>query len=94
MIIFPHTKIEEINALIDRVRHKLREFSLPELAHKVTFSTGVSNILSDDITVDDIIKRADSALYIPKLLEDACLRAITEFSIQGRLMKECRHLSI
>lgn len=66
IVIFPHTDICEIQALITRISMQLREYSLPDPDHKVTFSIGVTKLLPSDDSVDDMVKRADEALYMAK----------------------------
>ncbi len=73
IVIFPHTDSSEINLLINRISKQLRAYVLPDPEHKVTFSIGVSKILADDESVDQMIKRADTALYKAKDQGRDCL---------------------
>jgi len=66
IVIFPHTDINEIDALIKRISTQLRLYSLPDAEHKVTFSIGVTKKRTGDESVDDMIKRADEAVYKAK----------------------------
>ena len=66
IVIFPHTDINEIDALIKRISTQLRHYSLPDAEHKVTFSIGVTKKRAGDESVDDMIKRSDEAVYKAK----------------------------
>lgn len=64
IMICPNTTINEVKVLAERLRQKIEEnnFSIVE---KVTVSIGVTQYY-DDESVDEMIKRADQALYQAK----------------------------
>lgn len=68
LILFPHTSLEEGKAALDRLRVNISKLTLASNDHidlRVTVSFGLAQI-SDDISVQDLIERADLALYKAK----------------------------
>jgi diguanylate cyclase (GGDEF)-like protein len=69
MVVLPDTGIEEATALAERIREAVKLPILPEGAEgglNITVSLGVSCLSEGDESEDDIMKRADRALYCAK----------------------------
>ncbi len=65
LIIFPHTEIEKINIVITRIREALQKTKFP-MDKQPTFSIGLTQVTQKDKSLQDILKRADEALYQAK----------------------------
>lgn len=67
-ILLPDTNLENAINVADKLRLKIADqtFILPTTEINITISAGVSESLTTDNDVDDIIKRADEALYLAK----------------------------
>lgn len=69
IIIMPGISKKEAFKSIEELRNKIQEFDLTKedgTVVKVTCSFGISTFIENGITLNDIIKSADSALYISK----------------------------
>ncbi|MGD9952464.1 MAG: diguanylate cyclase [Burkholderiales bacterium] len=64
LLLAPETDLEGAVALAERVRHSLRE--MDEDGIRVTASFGVTVLAESDRSLDDLLKRADDALYRAK----------------------------
>lgn len=65
------TVAENIRQKVEKVTHKLNEASI-----KYTISIGVSESLTTDASIDQIINRADAALYEAKASGRNCVKVI------------------
>ncbi|OMH28390.1 diguanylate cyclase [Motiliproteus sp. MSK22-1] len=67
-ICLPQTAQEDADALAERIRQAIESSTLESAGQKVTYtvSIGVTELSASDLTADDIIARADSALYSAK----------------------------
>jgi diguanylate cyclase (GGDEF)-like protein len=67
-LLLPDTSIEAALALAERLRKRLEATPTPWVDHEVvvTASIGVSVVCSADISPDDVLARADQALYAAK----------------------------
>ena len=66
--ILPHTHLTEATNIAERLRASVKEnIELPngEIA-TITISIGVGEMIKDDTSEEDIIRRADEALYQAK----------------------------
>lgn len=76
MVIVPDTKIDEAWQLAEKLRQSVEQFSFDEV-NKVTISIGVSQLNMQDNRSEEIIKRADEALYKAKEEgRNCCIRGI------------------
>lgn len=68
IVFMAHCDAEEARAKMDRVRHLLEADTVRDGDHKikVTVSIGVAAVSEKDTTIDDILQRADKALYTAK----------------------------
>ncbi|MGB5867808.1 MAG: transporter substrate-binding domain-containing protein [Arcobacteraceae bacterium] len=64
LIICPHTNIEGLKTIAEKIRKEIEDFKFVENIHK-TASFGVSEYKKND-QIKDILSRADKALYIAK----------------------------
>ena len=64
LLVAPETDLEGAMALAERVRHSLREMSADGI--RVTASFGVTVLAESDQSLDELLKRADDALYRAK----------------------------
>ncbi|MEO8064073.1 MAG: diguanylate cyclase [Pseudomonadota bacterium] len=65
VIVMPHTDLHGAQMLVERLRADLEQSLIPPLAHSVTASFGIAQLLSDE-TVGSVLRRADRALYQAK----------------------------
>lgn len=67
-ILLPDTNLENAIAVANKLRKNIEDksFEINSLKLKLTISAGVSESLTSDDNVDDIIQRADEALYLAK----------------------------
>lgn len=63
-IILPHTNSNEAKSISERVRNKVEDHFKNDI--KITISMGVSNCPESSIVLEDLIKKADDALYESK----------------------------
>jgi diguanylate cyclase (GGDEF)-like protein/PAS domain S-box-containing protein len=70
MVVCPHTKGKPSVELMERICERLRQWSLGEGSEwgSVTCSVGVAEFFPERMTVDDLIRDADGALYEGKNL--------------------------
>jgi diguanylate cyclase (GGDEF)-like protein len=82
--ILPSTEMEKAKRVAEKMRHmlgkKVFEDKKGEVKIKITVSTGISQCTPGD-TVDDLIKRADDALYMAK--NDGKNAIFTEADLPG-----------
>ena len=67
-VLCPETEIEDALLIAERIREKIEEslISAEEFSVNFTVSIGVAKLKNDDKSIDDIISRADKALYKAK----------------------------
>ncbi|MCW8905917.1 MAG: diguanylate cyclase [Sedimenticola sp.] len=67
-ICLPATSLDEAGILADRLRHSISEIhlSLGEATLQLTVSLGIAQYREGDTSFEDILKRADNALYMAK----------------------------
>ena len=63
-IVLPHTNINEAKLISERLRDRVEDYFQNDT--KITISIGVSNCPKSSIILEDIIKKADDALYESK----------------------------
>jgi len=70
MVVLPDTGMERAVALAERIREAVRNVPVvpPDAGERlhITISLGVSCLIDSDCSIDDILKRSDSALYCAK----------------------------
>ncbi|MDD7792915.1 diguanylate cyclase [Clostridium sp. 'White wine YQ'] len=66
VIIFPNKNKDKALLECDRFREKVRESNILGGRRELTISIGVSNFPLDSTRADELIKRADEALYVAK----------------------------
>lgn len=72
IVLTPGLGVEESLALAERIRHAVKEANVNGI--RVTISIGVSCYRQGDDTFDDIIRRADDAMYRAKREGRDCVR--------------------
>ena len=77
-ILLPNTSITNAMTVAEKLRKKVEQDSFRHqlIQIKYTISLGISESLSSDKSVDDIIRRADEALYLAKNENRNCVRSI------------------
>jgi len=65
LLVFPHTQFSDTEIILNRIRSSLENTDFP-MESPPTFSAGLTQINEQDITLKDLVKRADDALYIAK----------------------------
>lgn len=68
-IILPHTDSSGAVAVAERVLHRVRTLTIPtdeEGAIQCSVSIGIAEFHRDDVTANDLIRRADERLYLSK----------------------------
>jgi diguanylate cyclase (GGDEF)-like protein/PAS domain S-box-containing protein len=75
VIIFPHTPAEGASECVARILSNMQKnsFHLGAEAYTVTCSAGISSLTSPEMTVDDLIRHADRALYAAKRKGRNCI---------------------
>ena len=70
LIILPDTPFQETLNLAERIRKRIKESPVPQSELippiSVTISLGVATMMDKDISIDNMIKRADDGLYVAK----------------------------
>jgi diguanylate cyclase (GGDEF)-like protein len=64
LVILPDSNLEQAWNFAERMRMKVKEAVIADVA--VTISLGVTSLQESDSSIDDLIKRADNALYAAK----------------------------
>ena len=64
LILLPAADLEQSWNFAERTRMQVRESTI--MGNQVTISLGVTSLLESDQSIDDMIKRADEALYLAK----------------------------
>ncbi len=64
LVILPDSNLEQAWNFAERMRMKVKETMIADVA--VTISLGVTSLQEGDSSIDDLIKRSDSALYAAK----------------------------
>ncbi len=77
-ILLPSTSLNNANNVAEKIRQKVEELSHQVKGNSInyTISLGVSESLATDDSIDQIINRADTALYKAKDNGRNCVRAI------------------
>ena len=65
IILSPDSDLEGRKILAEKIVNLIRHYNF-EIAGNITISLGIGSSKENDITIDEIIKRADQALYIAK----------------------------
>jgi len=67
-IVLPETTAENVTNLAERLRRSFSEINIPAIASDLNLSVsiGVAEYRSDDSSIEDVISRADAALYQAK----------------------------
>lgn len=73
IVILPETDIEDAMNLAERIRTGIKETSIDDMA--VTVSIGVATLEIEDKNIDDLIRRADKALYAAKEAGRNCVKS-------------------
>lgn len=65
ILLLPDTDLENAMIVINRLREKLQESSVKtdDLEIRITATFAVTEVTQDDVTIEDVIRRADKALY-------------------------------
>jgi len=68
VVLLPETELPIALKAAERLRHSLESMEIPINNHtlKVTASIGVTAVADNDQSIEDVVKRADSAVYIAK----------------------------
>lgn len=64
LIVLPDTDLENAKSLAERIRNNIKENLIATI--QVTISLGITSISEKDKTINDMINRADEALYKSK----------------------------
>lgn len=64
LIVLPDTYFENAKSLAERIRNNIKENLIATI--QVTISLGITSISEKDKTINDMINRADEALYKSK----------------------------
>jgi len=67
-VILPETEINAAMVIGERLRKRVEAMEIPqkECSIKITISIGASHSSTDDLSIDDVLQRSDSALYRAK----------------------------
>ncbi len=68
LVLFPHSSQSDLEAVIRRIREAVRSLTLTEAndRFKLTFSMGLTALKDEDKVAEELMKRADKALYKAK----------------------------
>lgn len=66
LLILPHTALKQAVELGERIRQKVADLRFDTEDIKITISIGVTQSNSDDSVMENILSRADKALYVSK----------------------------
>ncbi len=87
LIVLPDSGFEDVFMLAERIRADIKAHPLAEsdliTAIKVTVSLGIASMLDTDISVDNMIKRADDGLYKAKNLGRDRVAWIDDIPVTG-----------
>ena len=86
VILLPSTSLREANPVADRLRRKVEATSLNSSHNpvSVTISLGLAQSRPSDVP-DDLVKRADKALYLAKNLGKNCVKSEIDLITKGLL---------
>jgi diguanylate cyclase len=75
VIVFPYTSVEGASDCMARILSNMQKnpFHVGTEVHSVSCSAGVSSLTSQEMTADDLIRRADRALYAAKRKGRNCI---------------------
>lgn len=78
-LMLPETNIQNAHALAERIRQSTAEILIPVADNiiRITVSIGLAEIVEFDQTLDDVLRRADGAMYLAK--EQGRNRVITVY---------------
>ena len=67
-VILPETEISSAMIIGERLRKRVEALDIPHKSHsiKISISIGASPCSTDDMSIDDVLQRSDSALYRAK----------------------------
>ena len=66
LLLLPNTKIDDANSLVNRHKKQMNKKEIH--GNQIDFSFGFSRFSpKDDIMVDELIKKADSCMYMQKM---------------------------
>ncbi len=85
-ILLPHTSLREATPVAERLRKKVQEMVVNSSNDtvKVTISVGLAQSRPSD-SPDDLVKRADKALYLAKDSGKNCVRSEIDLITKGLL---------
>lgn len=66
MVILPHTSKDEAYKIAEKLRSNIEESSIINSKSKVTVSLGIASYPNDGKTTDELVEKADKALYLAK----------------------------
>jgi len=66
MILLEETDVDEALLIAERLRQVISEINIPNVETKITASIGISNFEADMKNLDELILRADEAMYVAK----------------------------
>jgi diguanylate cyclase (GGDEF)-like protein len=66
MILLEETDTDEALLIAERLRQVISEINIPKIETKITASIGISNLEADIKNLDELILRADEAMYMAK----------------------------
>lgn len=66
MILLEETDTDEALLIAERLRQVISEINIPKIETKITVSIGISNLEADTENLDELILRADQAMYMAK----------------------------
>ncbi len=69
-LILPLTNLNDAEKIVSRIQNAVRKTLIvsQDNEFRVTFSAGIVNASENDLSLDDLIRRADEALYRSKAL--------------------------
>ena len=75
LLVLPNNSADKMHKVFSRIQQSLnnKDFNLPE-SRKVTISMGSTSLKSEDSSLEDVVKRADNALYDAKDAGRNCMR--------------------
>lgn len=87
LVVLPETGIKAALSAAERLRRKIEEIETPSKdgVITVTVSIGVSQVIESDAVLDNVIKRADEALYIAKTRGRNNVAALESDSVACRI---------
>jgi diguanylate cyclase (GGDEF)-like protein len=66
LALLPEQSLDEARIATERVRKDVERLAIPTVSGVVTISAGVSDLSAEDDSIDDWLRRVDTALYLAK----------------------------